>query len=113
LHWGRAFILCSRASAKSFPGRFHVQPHCQPVQRFFLFVSASKDAIPKPSELEQENLRKLVGNFNQGPASHAGCQSASRQAQTEAEQKDLRAKAPPTYARATTRRWPVRAAFSR
>jgi phage shock protein A len=45
-------------------------------------------------ELEQENLRKQIANFNQGLASHAGmCERIMGQVRKlEAEQKDLRAK---------------------
>jgi len=45
-------------------------------------------------ELEQENLRKQVGNFNQGLAAHAGlCERLMGQVRKlEAEEKDLRAK---------------------
>jgi len=45
-------------------------------------------------ELEQENLRKQIANFNQGLASHAGlCERLMSQVRKlEAEQKDIRAK---------------------
>ncbi len=45
-------------------------------------------------ELEQENLRKQIANFNQGLATHAGlCERIMGQVRKlEAEQKDLRAK---------------------
>jgi phage shock protein A len=45
-------------------------------------------------ELEQENLRKQVGNFNQGLAAHAGlCERLMGQIRKlESEEKDLRAK---------------------
>jgi phage shock protein A len=45
-------------------------------------------------ELEQENLRKQVGNFNQGLAAHAGlCERLMGQVRKlESEEKDLRAK---------------------
>ena len=60
-----------------------------------LFVSGIERRNPEALlELEQENLRKQVGNFNQGLASHAGMSERlmSQVRKLEAEQKDLRAK---------------------
>jgi phage shock protein A len=60
-----------------------------------LFVSGVERRNPEALlELEQENLRKQIGNFNQGLASHAGlCERLMSQVRKlEAEQKDLRAK---------------------
>jgi phage shock protein A len=61
-----------------------------------LFVSGIERRNPEALlELEQENLRKQVGNFNQGLASHAGLAERlmSQVRKLETEQKDLRAKA--------------------
>ena len=61
-----------------------------------LFVSGVERRNPEALlELEQENLRKQIGNFNQGLASHAGLSERlmSQVRKLEAEQKDLRAKA--------------------
>ncbi len=61
-----------------------------------LFVSGIERRNPEALlELEQENLRKQIGNFNQGLASHAGLSERlmSQVRKLEAEQKDLRAKA--------------------
>jgi phage shock protein A len=60
-----------------------------------LFVSGVERRNPEALlELEQENLRKQVGQFNQGLASHAGlCERLMSQVRKlESEQKDLRAK---------------------
>ena len=60
-----------------------------------LFVSGVERRNPEALlELEQENLRKQIGNFNQGLASHAGLAERlmSQVRKLEAEQKDLRAK---------------------
>ena len=60
-----------------------------------LFVSGIERRNPVALlELEQENLRKQVGQFNQGLASHAGlCERLMSQVRKlEAEQRDLRAK---------------------
>lgn len=60
-----------------------------------LFVSGIERRNPEALlELEQENLRKQIGNFNQGLASHAGLSEGlmSQVRKLEAEQKDLRAK---------------------
>jgi phage shock protein A len=61
-----------------------------------LFVSGIERRNPEALlELEQENLRKQVGQFNQGLASHAGLAERimSQVRKLETEQKDLRAKA--------------------
>jgi phage shock protein A len=61
-----------------------------------LFVSGIERRNPEALlELEQENLRKQIGNFNQGLASHAGMSERlmSQVRKLEAEQKELRAKA--------------------
>ncbi|HEU4778319.1 MAG TPA: PspA/IM30 family protein [Steroidobacteraceae bacterium] len=61
-----------------------------------LFVSGIEKRNPEAlMELEQENLRKQIGNFNQGLASHAGLSERlmSQVRKLDAEQKDLRAKA--------------------
>jgi phage shock protein A len=60
-----------------------------------LFISGVERRNPEALlELEQENLRKQVGNFNQGLAAHAGlCERLMGQIRKlEAEEKDLRAK---------------------
>jgi phage shock protein A len=61
-----------------------------------LFVSGIERRNPEALlELEQENLRKQVGQYNQGLASHAGlCERLMSQVRKlETEQRDLRAKA--------------------
>ena len=60
-----------------------------------LFISGVEKRNPEALlELEQENLRKQVGNFNQGLAAHAGlCERLMGQIRKlESEEKDLRAK---------------------
>ena len=60
-----------------------------------LFISGIERRNPEALlELEQENLRKQIANFNQGLATHAGmCERLMGQVRKlEAEQKDLRAK---------------------
>jgi phage shock protein A len=60
-----------------------------------LFISGIEKRNPEALlELEQENLRKQIANFNQGLASHAGmCERIMGQVRKlETEQKDLRAK---------------------
>jgi phage shock protein A len=60
-----------------------------------LFISGVEKRNPEALlELEQENLRKQVGNFNQGLAAHAGlCERLMGQVRKlESEEKDLRAK---------------------
>jgi phage shock protein A len=60
-----------------------------------LFISGVERRNPEALlELEQENLRKQIGQFNQGLASHAGLAERlmSQVRKLEAEQKDLRAK---------------------
>ena len=60
-----------------------------------LFVKDMERRNPEALlELEQENLRKQVGNFNQGLAAHAGlCERLMGQVRKlESEEKDLRAK---------------------
>jgi phage shock protein A len=62
---------------------------------FSLFISGVEKRNPEALlELEQENLRKQVANFNQGLASHAGlCERIMGQVRKlETEQKELRAK---------------------
>jgi phage shock protein A len=62
---------------------------------FSLFISGMEKRNPEALlELEQENLRKQIANFNQGLATHAGlCERIMGQVRKlEAEQKDLRAK---------------------
>ena len=62
---------------------------------FSLFVSSVERRNPEALlELEQENLRKQIANFNQGLATHAGlCERIMGQVRKlESEQKDLRAK---------------------
>jgi phage shock protein A len=61
-----------------------------------LFISGMERRNPEALlELEQENLRKQIANFNQGLASHAGmCERLMGQVRRlEAEQKEVRAKA--------------------
>jgi phage shock protein A len=61
-----------------------------------LFVSGLERQNPEALlEVEQENLRKQIGQYNQGLASHAGlCERLITQVrQLENEQRDLRAKA--------------------
>ena len=60
-----------------------------------LFISGVERRNPEALlELEQENLRKQISQFNQGLASHAGLAERlmSQVRKLEAEQKDLRAK---------------------
>jgi phage shock protein A len=62
---------------------------------FGLFVSGVERANPEALlEVEKENLRKQIANYNQGLASHAGlCERLMTQAKkVEAEERDLRAK---------------------
>ena len=62
---------------------------------FSLFVSGLERQNPEALlEVEQENLRKQIGQYNQGLASHAGlCERLISQVkQLENEQRDLRAK---------------------
>jgi len=62
---------------------------------FSLFISGLERQNPEALlEVEQENLRKQIGQYNQGLASHAGlCERLISQVrQLEAEQRDLRAK---------------------
>ncbi|HEY0684048.1 MAG TPA: PspA/IM30 family protein [Steroidobacter sp.] len=62
---------------------------------FSLFISGLEKRNPEALlELEQENLRKQIANFNQGLATHAGlCERIMGQVRKlESEQKDLRAK---------------------
>jgi phage shock protein A len=62
---------------------------------FSLFITGIEKRNPEALlELEQENLRKQIANFNQGLATHAGlCERIMGQVRKlEAEQKDLRAK---------------------
>jgi phage shock protein A len=81
-----------------------------------LFVSGVERRNPEALlELEQENLRKQVGNFNQGLASHAGLSERlmSQVRKLEAEQKDLRAKTTaPRTRRQQFAAGPIRAAAS-
>ncbi len=63
---------------------------------FSLFISGLERQNPEALlEVEQENLRKQIGQYNQGLATHAGlCERLISQVrQLESEQKDLRAKA--------------------
>jgi phage shock protein A len=63
---------------------------------FSLFISGLERQNPEALlEVEQENLRKQIGQYNQGLASHAGlCERLIAQVkQLESEQRDLRAKA--------------------
>jgi phage shock protein A len=62
---------------------------------FSLFISGLERQNPEALlEVEQENLRKQIGQYNQGLASHAGlCERLIAQVrQLENEQRDLRAK---------------------
>jgi phage shock protein A len=62
---------------------------------FSLFIKNIEKRNPEALlELEQENLRKQIANYNQGLATHAGlCERIMGQVRKlEAEQKDLRAK---------------------
>jgi phage shock protein A len=62
---------------------------------FGLFVSGLERKNPEALlEVEQENLRKQIGQYNQGLATHAGlCERIMTQVRKqEAEQRDLRAK---------------------
>jgi phage shock protein A len=63
---------------------------------FSLFVSGLERQNPEALlEVEQENLRKQIGQYNQGLASHAGlCEGLIAQVRRlESEERDLRAKA--------------------
>src|SRR5437588_3788011 len=62
---------------------------------FSLFISGLERQNPEALlEVEQENLRKQVAQYNQGLASHAGlCERLMAQVKKqEAEQRDLRAR---------------------
>src|SRR3974390_229527 len=62
---------------------------------FSLFISGLERQNPEALlEVEQENLRKQIGQYNQGLASHAGlCERLIAQVkQLETEQRDLRAR---------------------
>src|SRR5215813_3745975 len=62
---------------------------------FSLFISGLERQNPEALlEVEQENLRKQIGQYNQGLASHAGlCERLISQVrQLEGEQRDLRAR---------------------
>src|SRR6516162_1286147 len=62
---------------------------------FSLFVSGLERQNPEALlEVEQENLRKQIGQYNQGLATHAGlCERLISQVrQLENEQRDLRAR---------------------
>ena len=62
---------------------------------FTLFISGLERQNPEALlEVEQENLRKQIGQYNQGLASHAGlCEGLIAQVRRlESEEKDLRAK---------------------
>jgi len=62
---------------------------------FSLFISGLERQNPEALlEVEQENLRKQIGQYNQGLASHAGLAERliSQVRQLESEQRDLRAK---------------------
>lgn len=67
------------------------------VRGFFgLFISGLEKQNPEALlEVEKENLRKQIGNYNQGLASHAGlCERLISQVKKlESDQRDLRAKA--------------------
>src|SRR5271165_1455333 len=63
---------------------------------FSLFISGLERQNPEALlEVEQENLRKQIGQYNQGLASHAGlCEGLIAQVRRqENDQRDLRAKA--------------------
>src|ERR1700758_5037284 len=63
---------------------------------FGLFISGLEKQNPEALlEVETENLRKQIAQYNQGLASHAGlCESLMSQVRKlEAEERDLRAKA--------------------
>ena len=62
---------------------------------FSLFISGLEKQNPEALlEVEQENLRKQIGQYNQGLATHAGlCERLISQVrQLENEQRDLRAR---------------------
>src|SRR5262252_8786396 len=62
---------------------------------FSLFISGLEKQNPEALlEMEKENLRKQIANYNQGLASHAGlCERLINQVKKlEAEERDLRAK---------------------
>src|SRR5215471_9652709 len=63
---------------------------------FSLFISGLERQNPEALlEVEKENLRKQIANYNQGLAAHAGlCERLMSQVRKlEAEERDLRAKA--------------------
>src|SRR6188768_2571536 len=94
----RAFILRVRAFVRAVLAGGSMFSRIANLFKGFLslFVSSVERRNPEALlELEQENLRKQIGNFNQGLASHAGLAERlmSQVRKLEAEQKDLRAKA--------------------
>ena len=95
LHWGLHALFFVSYRAPAWEG-FMFGRIANLFKGFLsLFVSGIERRNPEALlELEQENLRKQVGQYNQGLASHAGlCERLMSQVRKlEAEQKDLRAK---------------------
>src|SRR6188474_1648315 len=95
LHWGPHALFFVSCRAPAWEG-FMFGRIANLFKGFLsLFVSGIERRNPEALlELEQENLRKQIGNFNQGLASHAGLSERlmSQVRKLEAEQKDLRAK---------------------
>src|SRR6187551_1120580 len=98
LHWGRVplFFVFAHPLRAVLAGGSMFSRIANLFKGFLsLFVSGVERRNPEALlELEQENLRKQIGQFNQGLASHAGlCERLMSQVRKlEAEQKDLRAK---------------------
>src|SRR6187397_731231 len=98
LHWGRVplFFVLARPLRSVLAGGSMFSRIANLFKGFLsLFVSGVERRNPEALlELEQENLRKQIGNFNQGLATHAGlCERIMGQVRKlETEQKDLRAK---------------------
>src|SRR6186713_1258339 len=98
LHWGRVplFFVFAHPLRAVLAGGSMFSRIANLFKGFLsLFVSGVERRNPEALlELEQENLRKQIGNFNQGLASHAGLSERlmSQVRKLEAEQKDLRAK---------------------
>src|SRR6188768_2435699 len=76
LHWGRVplFFVLARSLRAVLAGGSMFSRIANLFKGFLsLFVSGVERRNPEALlELEQENLRKQIGNFNQGLASHAG-----------------------------------------
>src|SRR6187397_3567166 len=99
LHWGRVplFFVLARPLRSVLAGGSMFSRIANLFKGFLsLFVSGVERRNPEALlELEQENLRKQIAQYNQGLASHAGlCERLMSQVKKlENEERDLRAKA--------------------